>query len=139
MVLREWRGELGQRGQPAERALAHPARCHPRDFPALFRRALLPNLASSIVSASFLTATVVLGEFTIAVTLAKNTFPTFSYEYFGRDPQGGIALALLTLLATTFLLAVLTLAARPKAVRATRKAERQARRQKTTTIAEPAQ
>lgn len=39
------------------------------------RRAVLPNLASSLVSASFLTATVVLGEFTIAVTLAKQTFP----------------------------------------------------------------
>ena len=104
-----------------------------------FRRALLPNLASSIVSASFLTATVVLGEFTIAVTLAKNTFPTFSYEYFGRDPQGRHR------------------ARPPHAARdhvpagsadaggttqgraATRKAERQARRQKTTTIAEPAQ
>jgi putative spermidine/putrescine transport system permease protein len=99
------------------------------------RRALLPNLAASLIGASFLTATVVLGEFTIANTLAKNTFPTFSYEYFGRDPQGGVALALLTILATTFLLAVLTLAARPKAVRATRKAERKARRQKTTTTA----
>lgn len=89
-----------------------------------FRRALLPNLASSLISASFLTATVVLGEFTIAVTLAKQTFPTFSFEYFGRDPQGGIALALLTLIATTVLLAVLTLLTRPKAVRARRKHSR---------------
>ena len=89
-----------------------------------FRRALLPNLASSLISASFLTATVVLGEFTIAVTLAKQTFPTFSFEYFGRDPQGGVALALLTLIATTVLLAVLTLLTRPKAVRAGRKHSR---------------
>jgi putative spermidine/putrescine transport system permease protein len=91
-----------------------------------FVRALLPNLASSLISASFLTATVVLGEFTIAVTLAKQTFPTFSFEYFGRDPQGGIALALLTLLATTGLLALLTIITRPKAVRAARKQSRAA-------------
>lgn len=91
-----------------------------------FRRALLPNLASSIISASFLTATVVLGEFTIAVTLAKQTFPTFSFEFFGRDPQGGVALAILTLLATTGLLAVLTLVTRPKAQRMARKRARAA-------------
>lgn len=86
-----------------------------------FLRVLLPNLASSLVSASFLTATVVLGEFTIASTLAKQTFPTFSFEYFGRDAQGGIALALLTLVATTVLLALLTLLTRPKASRTWRR------------------
>jgi len=85
-----------------------------------FARVLLPNLASSLVSAAFLTATVVLGEFTIAVTLAKRTFPTFSFEYFGRDPQGGVALALLTLLATTMLLLGLTVLTRPKAQRSRR-------------------
>lgn len=89
------------------------------------RRALLPNLASSLVSASFLTATVVLGEFTIATTLNKQTFPVFSFQYFGTDAQGGIALALLTLLAITAVLAVLTVVTRPKAVRAARKQRRQ--------------
>jgi len=82
------------------------------------RRALLPNLSAALISAAFLTATVVLGEFTIAVTLAKQTFPTFSYEYFSRDPQGGVALALLTLMATTFLLGILTLLTRTKSARA---------------------
>ncbi len=77
-----------------------------------FRRVLLPNLSSALISSSFLTATVVLGEYTIASTLAKQTFPTFSFEYFGRSPQGGVALALLTLLATTGLLGLLTLLTR---------------------------
>jgi putative spermidine/putrescine transport system permease protein len=86
-----------------------------------FRRALLPNMMSSIVSASFLTTTVVLGEFTIAVTLNKPTFPVFSFQFFGRSPQGGIALALLTLLGTTVLLALLSLLTRTKAQRAGRK------------------
>ena len=85
-----------------------------------FRRVLMPNLASSILSASFLTTTVVLGEFTIAVTLNKSTFPVFSFQYFGRNPQGGIALALLILLGTTALLAVLSLLTRTKAQRAVR-------------------
>jgi putative spermidine/putrescine transport system permease protein len=76
------------------------------------RRVLLPNLSSALISSSFLTATVVLGEYTIASTLAKQTFPTFSFEYFGRSPQGGVALALLTLLATTGLLGLLTLLTR---------------------------
>lgn len=96
------------------------------------RRAVLPNMASSLVSASFLTATVVLGEFTIAVTLAKQTFPTFAFEFFGRDFQGGVALALMTLVATTVLLGTLTLLTRPKAVRAARKADRSARTTQTT-------
>ncbi len=98
------------------------------------RRAVLPNMASSLISASFLTATVVLGEFTIAVTLAKQTFPTFAYEFFGRDFQGGVALAMLTLVATTVLLGVLTILTRPKAVRAARKTERSARAQPPTPL-----
>lgn len=86
------------------------------------RRVLIPNMASSILSASFLTTTVVLGEFTIASTLNKQTFPVFSFQYFGRNPQGGIALALLTLLGTTVLLALLSLLTRTKAQRAARRA-----------------
>lgn len=82
------------------------------------RRVLLPNMASSLLSSAFLTATVVLGEFTIASTLAKNTFATFSFEYFGRDAQGGVGLALLTILATTALLGVLTLLTRSKSRKA---------------------
>lgn len=82
------------------------------------RRALLPNLVSSLLSSAFLTATVVLGEFTIASTLAKNTFATFSFEYFGRDAQGGVGLALLTLLSITALLGVLTLLTRTKSRKA---------------------
>ena len=100
------------------RTLVDASRSLGAGWPTTFRRALLPNLSSALISASFLTATVVLGEFTIAVTLAKQTFPTFSFEYFGRDPQGGVALALLTLMMTTFLLGVLTLLTRTKSQRA---------------------
>ena len=86
------------------------------------RRILLPNLSASIVSATFLTATVVLGEFTMAATLAKTTFPVFSYQYFGREAQGGIGLALLTLVGSTALLGIFTLFTRRKARKRTARA-----------------
>ena len=44
-------------------------------------RALIPNLRTAIISSSFLTATVVLGEFTIATVLLKQTLPTFMVSY----------------------------------------------------------
>ncbi len=78
------------------------------------RRALLPNLRSAIISSSFLTATVVLGEFTMAQVLLKRTFPQFLAEFGRKEARGGIALALLTLVATTALLGLLTLLTRRK-------------------------
>ena len=81
-------------------------------------RALLPNLRSAVISSSFLTATVVLGEFTMAQVLLKRTFPQFLAEYGAREPQGGMGLALLTLVATTALLGLLTILSRRKAGRA---------------------
>ena len=54
-------------------------------------RALIPNLRTAIVSSSFLTAAVVLGEFTIASVLLKRTLPQFTESYQQREPQGGMA------------------------------------------------
>jgi putative spermidine/putrescine transport system permease protein len=82
-----------------------------------FRRALLPNLRSAVISASFLTATVVLGEFTIAQVLFKKTFPTFLNNYGSHAAQGGMGLAILTLVATTTLLGLLTILTRQKGSR----------------------
>ena len=81
------------------------------------RRVLIPNLRASIISSSFLTATVVLGEFTIAQTLLKRTFPQFMAEYFQNNGQGGTALAFLSLAATTLLLGVFTVITRSRASR----------------------
>lgn len=72
------------------------------------RRVLVPNLRAAIVGSSFLTATVVLGEFTIASLLLKDTFPVYMAQYQARQPQGGMALALVSLVATTLLLGALT-------------------------------
>jgi putative spermidine/putrescine transport system permease protein len=88
-------------------------------WPQTMRRVLLPNLTSSLVSSSFLTAAVVLGEFTIARNLSKDTFPVFVFDYVGRVAQGGIALALLTLVGSTALLGFFTLLTRGKSRRRT--------------------
>lgn len=79
-------------------------------------RALIPNLRTAIISSSFLTATVVLGEFTIASVLLKDTFPTFMATYYQSNGQGGMALAVVALLATTALLMVLTFVTRRRGV-----------------------
>ena len=99
------------------RTLADASRSLGAGWATTIWRALLPNLSSALISASFLTATVVLGEFTIARTLLIETFPTFTFEYYQKSPQGGIALALLTLVASTALLGVLTLLLRRRARR----------------------
>jgi putative spermidine/putrescine transport system permease protein len=99
------------------RTLVDASRSLGASWPSTLRRVLLPNLSSAIVSSAFLTTAVVLGEFTIARTLSKQTFPVFSFDYFGRRAQGGIALALFTLVGSTALLGFFTLLTRGKARR----------------------
>lgn len=70
-------------------------------------RVLIPNLRSALISASFLTAAVVIGEFTIANTLLKETLPRFQATYVGRQPQGGYGLNLLAILVTVVLFVAL--------------------------------
>jgi putative spermidine/putrescine transport system permease protein len=84
------------------------------------RRVIVPNMRAAIISASFLTAAVVLGEYTMARILLKRTLPAFMAQYQGSEPQGGMALALSALVATTALfalLSVLTKKRMPKAGR----------------------
>ena len=85
-------------------------------FTTMFR-VLIPNLTSAIVSSSFLTIAVVLGEFTIAANLLRKTFPVFSLELYNKSPLGGLALAVMTLVGSTALLGVLTLLMRRRARR----------------------
>jgi len=82
---------------------------------ALFR-VVMPNVGSAIIGSSFLTATVVLGEFTIAVLLLKQTFPTYLAEYQRSEPQGGMALALAAMLLTAVLLMLINAVFRRRSV-----------------------
>lgn len=70
-------------------------------------RVLIPNLRSALMSATFLTAAVVIGEFTIANTLLKETLPRFQATFVGREPQGGYGLNLLAILVTVALFVAL--------------------------------
>ena len=84
---------------------------------ATVTRVLIPNLRTSIISASFLTAAVVMGEYTLADTLLIESLPPFQQKFTGREPQAGYGLNLLALLATTtlfVLLSVLTKKRNPK-------------------------
>jgi putative spermidine/putrescine transport system permease protein len=76
------------------------------------RRALIPNLRTAIISSSFLTTAVVLGEYTIAQVLLRETLPTFMFQYRSREPQAGYGLALLSLVVTTLLFALLSVLTR---------------------------
>ena len=78
------------------------------------RRVLVPNLRAAIISSSFLTAAVVLGEYTMARVLLKRTFPAFMAQYQGSEPQGGMALALTALVATTVLFVLLSILTRQR-------------------------
>ncbi|MGD9999707.1 MAG: ABC transporter permease [Ilumatobacteraceae bacterium] len=78
------------------------------------RRALVPNLRTAIISSAFLTSAVVLGEYTIANVLLRNTLPTFTQFYRATEIQGSYGLALLTLVATTGLFALLSVLTRPR-------------------------
>lgn len=77
-------------------------------------RVLLPNLRASIISASFLTAAIVIGEYTLASVLLKQTLPAFQIVFVGREPQAGYGLNLLALLVTVLLFVLLSLLTRPR-------------------------
>jgi putative spermidine/putrescine transport system permease protein len=78
------------------------------------RRVIVPNLRAAIISSSFLTAAVVIGEFTIANTLLKETLPRFQRTFTGKNPQGGYGLNLLALLVTMALFALISLFTRKR-------------------------
>jgi putative spermidine/putrescine transport system permease protein len=72
-----------------------------------FRRVLIPNLRTAILTTSFLAFAVVMGEFAISSLLLKRTLPTYMVEAQGREPQGAMGVALLLLVLTTVLFMVL--------------------------------
>ena len=88
---------------------------------ATLRRAVVPNLSTAIISSSFLTTAVVLGEFTIASKLLKNTLPTFQANFLSVNAQAGYGFNLLALVATTLLFVLLGILTRGKGARAAKR------------------
>lgn len=87
--------------------LADASRSLGAGWGATLRRVLIANLRGAIVSASFLTAAVVLGEFTIARVLLKPTLPQFIGGLQARQPRGAVGLVLIALAAMTAVFAAL--------------------------------
>ena len=73
-------------------------------------RVLVPNMRVALLTSAFLTATVVLGEFTMASLTGKQTLPTFQAELYSGEFQLGAAVSFVTLILTTALLAFVTFA-----------------------------
>ena len=63
----------------------------------VMRRIVLPNLRSSVLSASFLSVALVLGEFTIASLFSKKNLQVAMYELGKSDAKISVAVGLLAL------------------------------------------
>jgi putative spermidine/putrescine transport system permease protein len=94
------------------RTLVDASRSLGAGWPTTLWRVLLPNLRVALIAAGFLTATVVLGEFTLASLLFKQTLPVFLQDLELHEARGGSALALLTLIATGVLFGLITIVLR---------------------------
>jgi ABC-type spermidine/putrescine transport system permease subunit II len=69
---------------------------------------VLPALRTSVLNASFLTVALVMGEYTIAVILGFETFPTWIVRISGSQPQLSVAVSVLSLLITWLLLLLIS-------------------------------
>jgi putative spermidine/putrescine transport system permease protein len=74
-----------------------------RTWTILFR-VLIPNLSASLIASSVLTVALVLGEFTFAALLLKDTLPTYMVNYQRGAARAGIGLALAVMVLTSLLL-----------------------------------
>ena len=75
---------------------------------------ILPNIKAGVVSASFLTFAVVLGEYTIASLLLKFTLPAYLAEAQGNNPQGTFTVGLLLIVVSALLLGAMNRITRGK-------------------------
>ncbi len=71
---------------------------------------ILPNMRSAMLSAAFLTLTLVMGEYTMASLMLLNTFPIYMFQIGNEQAYQAAALAVISLLLTwVALLGVLVL------------------------------
>ncbi|WP_206340322.1 ABC transporter permease [Blastococcus litoris] len=69
---------------------------------------VLPVLRTSVLNASFLTFALVMGEYTVAVILGFETFPTWIVRISGSQAQLSVAVSVLSLLVTWLLLLLIS-------------------------------
>jgi len=79
------------------RTLSEAARSLGASWFTVMRRIVLPNLRSAVLSASFLSVALVLGEFTIASLFSKKNLQVAMYELGKSDAKISVAVGLLSL------------------------------------------
>lgn len=93
------------------KTLTEAARSFGASWPVVILRVILPNVRSALISASFVTIAVVLGEFTVARFLARDNLQTALFQINLSDGQIAAVMSLLALGVTTILLIALDLLA----------------------------
>lgn len=79
------------------RTLSEAARSLGAGWPTVMRRVILPNLRGAVLSASFLSVALVLGEFTIANLFNRKNLQVAMFELGKSDAQISVAVALASL------------------------------------------
>jgi putative spermidine/putrescine transport system permease protein len=79
------------------RTLSEAARSLGASWFTVMRRVVLPNLRSAVLSASFLSVALVLGEFTIASLFSKKNLQVAMYELGKSDAKVSVAVGLVSL------------------------------------------
>ena len=109
------------------RTLSEAARSLGAGWGTVIARVVLPNIRSAVLSASFLSVALVLGEFTVANLLSRTNVQVAINLLGKRDPSISVAVSLAALLIAFALLLVLSLAAAPAPARGPGRAHRPAR------------
>ncbi|UOY01444.1 ABC transporter permease [Blastococcus sp. PRF04-17] len=99
--------DAGVRGADL-RTLTEAARNLGASWPRVLVSVVLPVLRTSVLNASFLTVALVMGEYTVAVILGFETFPTWIVRISGSEPRLSVAVSVLSLLMTWALLLLIS-------------------------------
>jgi putative spermidine/putrescine transport system permease protein len=94
------------------RALTEAAQSLGAGWPSILMRIILPNVRVAILSGAFLTLAIVVGEFTIAIFLARPTFAPFLSLLGDKDPFQQSAVALVSFGLTWVAMIVISLVGR---------------------------
>ncbi|MGN6301715.1 MAG: ABC transporter permease [Angustibacter sp.] len=93
------------------RTLSEAARGLGAGWPRVFWSIITPNIRTALMSASFLSVALVLGEYTIASLMSRNNLQVSIYQLSQRTPSMSVAVSLAALLIAFVLLVGLSLLA----------------------------
>jgi putative spermidine/putrescine transport system permease protein len=99
--------DAGVRGTDLK-TLTEAARNLGASWPRVLSSVVLPVLRTSVLNAAFLTVALVMGEYTVAVILGFQTFPTWMVQISGSAPQLSVSVSVLSLLVTWGLLLLIS-------------------------------